>query len=203
MRTAAQWCQILMECHVHAEVAGLWGNVFADVVQPGSFNKGDADLTDFLGQVLHESQGLSRLVENLDYSAERLSVVWPTRFPNRYAALPYAHNPQLLANQVYARRMGNRGPDDGWNYRGRGIIMITGRENYRTTGDLMGQDLIGLPGLLEQPRFALEACIAWWEDRIPDSMLGDPEKVCKRVNGGLVGLADREQLTALAGSALA
>lgn len=203
MRTPAQWCQILMECHVSPMVAGRWGNVFADVVKPGSFSKGDADLTDFLGQVLHESAGLTRLVENLDYSAERLTVVWPGRFPTRDAALPFAHNPRLLANQVYARRLGNNGPDDGWTYRGRGIVMITGRDNYRIAGGLMGQDLESLPDLLEQPHFALEACIDWWEDRIPDSMLGDPEKVCKRVNGGLIGLADREQLTALAGSALA
>jgi putative chitinase len=60
-----------------------------------------------------------------------------------------------------------------------------------------------MPELLEQPRYALEACVLWWEDRIPDTMLGDVEKVTKRVNGGLIGLSDRQRLTTLAGEALA
>jgi putative chitinase len=67
----------------------------------------------------------------------------------------------------------------------------------------MGQDLVNMPELLEQPRFALEACIHWWEDRIPDSMIGDVAKISTRVNGGLIGLTDRERLTQEATEALA
>lgn len=203
MKTAHDWYDILIRCQVKPTVAAAWSEVFADVVKPGSFSQGDAEIDDFLGQVLHESAGLTRFSENLNYSAERLCDVWPTRFPTIEAARPYARNPESLANKVYGGRMGNTEPGDGWRYRGRGPIQLTGKDNYRAVGDLMGQDLVGLPELMEQPRYALEAAIAWWEDRIPDSMLGDTEKVSRRVNGGLIGLADRIELTHAAGAALA
>ena len=202
MRTAQDWNAILIACQVNPFVAAKWSLVFADVVKPGSFSAGDADLQDFLGQVLHESAGLTRLEENLNYSSARLCVVWPSRFPTPADAQPYANNPEALANRVYGGRMGNTEPGSGWRYRGRGPLQLTGHDNYDFVGDLMGQDLIDLPELMGQPRYALEACIAWWENKIPDSMLGDPEKVTKRVNGGLVGLADREALTDLATTAL-
>ena len=201
-RTAAEWNRILIQCRVKPTIAAAWSVVFADTIKAGSFNQGDLELDDFLGQILHESHGLSQFCENLNYSPERLCQVWPTRFRTLADARPYARNPEALANRVYGGRMGNVEPGDGWRFRGRAPIQITGRDNYAMVGDLMGQDLTVMPELLEQPRFALEACILWWEDRIPDSALGDPEKVTKRVNGGLIGLADREQLTALAGEAL-
>jgi putative chitinase len=69
-------------------------------------------------------------------------------------------------------------------------------------GDLVGQNLEGIPDLLSQPRFALEACIAWWEDRIPDSMLGETTSIRKRVNGGTIGLAEVQALTNKARAAL-
>lgn len=203
MRTEQDWLRILLDCQVRPTVAADWAPVFADVVRPGVFSAGDAELDDFLGQILHESAGLTVMAENLNYSAERLTEVWPKRFPTVASALPFARNPEALANWVYGGRMGNTEPGDGWRYRGRSPIQITGYDNYARVGDLMGQDLVGLPELLEQPRFALEATIAWWEDRIPDALLGDPERVTRRVNGGLIGLAHREQLTALAGRALA
>lgn len=203
MRTAHDWYDILVRCQVKPTIAALWSEVFADTIQPGTFSQGEAELDDFLGQILHESHHLQALTENMNYSAERLCQIWPTRFPTLADARPYARNPEALANRVYGGRMGNTEPGDGWRYRARTPVGLTGKANYAFVGDLVGQDLVGMPELLEQPHFALEACIAWWEDRIPDSMLGDPEKVTRRVNGGLIGLADREQLTALAGEALA
>ncbi len=202
MRTAHDWYDILIACQVKPHVAAEWSEVFADVVKPDSFSAGDEDLSAFLGQILHESDGLTRLEENLSYSAERLTVVWPGRFPTKADAQPYARNPEALANKVYGGRMGNTDPGDGWKYRGRGPLQVTGRDNYRSVGEIVGQDLETMPELLEQPRFALEACIAWWEDRIPDELLGDPEKTTRRVNGGLIGLAHREELTAAAREAL-
>jgi putative chitinase len=201
--TAADWYRILNTCNVKPFTAAVWAQVFADTVKQATFSAGDEDLQDFLGQVLHESAGLERLVEDLDYSALRLTQVWPGRFPTLDDARPYARNPEALANRVYGGRMGNNAPGDGWRFRGRGPLQLTGRDNYAFVGDLVGQDLTVMPELLEQPHYVLEACIAWWEHTIPDSMLGDPEKVTRRVNGGLVGLADREQLTDLAGRALA
>jgi putative chitinase len=202
-RTPQEWNQILIRCKVKPTIAAVWSVVFADVIKAESFSQGDMELDDFLGQILHESHGLSQFCENLNYSPERLCQVWSSRFPTLADARPYARNPEALANKVYGGRMGNVEPGDGWRFRGRAPIQITGRANYAFVGDLMGQDLTVMPELLEQPRFALEACILWWEDRIPDTMLGDPEKVTKRVNGGLIGLADREYLTELAGEAIA
>jgi putative chitinase len=201
-RTAPEWYDVLVSCGVKPTVAATWSGVFADTIKAKSFSQGDAELDDFLGQILHESQGLTRFSENLDYSAERLCQVWERRFPTLADARPYARNPEALANRVYGGRMGNTAPGDGWRYRGRSPIQLTGKDNYAHVGELMGQDLVNMPELLEQPRFALEAAILWWEDRIPDSMLGDPEKVTRRVNGDVIGLADRERLTTLAGEAL-
>ena len=203
LMNANYWREVLLKCGVKVMTAAQWAPVFADVVKDNSFNMGSTEVDDFLGQILHESASLTQFSENLNYSAERLCVVWPSRFPTLQSAQPYARNPQALANKVYGGRMGNTQPGDGWKYRGRAPIQITGHDNYAAVGKLMGQDLLTLPELLEQPRFALEACIAWWEDRIPDSMIGDPQKVTKRVNGGLIGLADRMHLTDAAQKALA
>ncbi len=203
MRTAHDWYDILIACQVKPHVAAEWSEVFADVVKPDSFSAGDEDLSAFLGQILHESDGLTRLEENLSYSAERMTVVWPNRFPTKADAQPYARNPEALANKVYGGRIGNTDPGDGWKYRGRGPLQVTGRDNYRSVGGIVGQDLETMPELLEQPRFALEACIAWWEDRIPDELLGDPEKTTLPVNSGLIALAHREELTNAAREALA
>lgn len=73
-------------------------------------------------------------VENLNYSAKRLTQVWPSRFPSIAAATPYANNPQKLANKVYGGRLGNVNPNDGWDFRGRGFVQITGRDNYAKYG---------------------------------------------------------------------
>ena len=95
----------------------------------------------FLAQVLHESGGLLRLVENLNYTAERLVEVWPSRFPTLEAAEPFAHNAHALANQVYGGRMGNTDPEDGWRYLGRGLLQLTGRASYTKVGAALGIDL--------------------------------------------------------------
>ncbi|MBV9247503.1 MAG: protease, partial [Methylobacteriaceae bacterium] len=81
----------------------------------------------FLAQVAEETGGLRVLEEDLDYSAMRLMQVWPARFPTLATAEPYAHNPRRLADRVYGGRMGNTGPDDGWKYRGRGLLQTTGK----------------------------------------------------------------------------
>ena len=91
----------------------------------------------------------------MNYSAERLCQVWPTRFPALADARPYARNPEALANCVYGGRMGNTAPGDGWRYRARTPIGLTGKDNYGHVGVLMGQDLVNSPELLEQPHFAL------------------------------------------------
>lgn len=201
-RNASDWARILRSCGVVQYAAVKWAPAFADVIGDDSFSKGDEDLRDFLPEILHESALLSRLYEDLDYTADRISHVWPSRFPTSASAAAYAHDPQALAEKVYGGRLGNTRPGDGWLYRGRGVIQITGRANYEATGRLIGQDLAQVPDLLAQPRYALEACVAWWEDRIPDSMLGETSRIRARVNGGVVGLGEVIKLTAVVARAL-
>ncbi len=96
----------------------------------------------FLAQVSVESAALSRLEEDLSYSAERLCVVWPSRFKTLSAAQPYARNPEALANRVYSGRMGNTAADDGWRYRGRGLKQLTGKSNYAEYAEAASVDFV-------------------------------------------------------------
>lgn len=213
-RTAPQWQAILRACGVQPITADRWADVFADEIDADTFSKGDAELVDFLPTILHESRMLERMEESLDYSADRLVVVFGAhritpaqaqqfgRIPGKQAA-----DQRAIANIVYGgewgrKHLGNIAPNDGWTYRGRSPGQITGRDNYARVGDLVGQNLVGIPDLLSQPRFALEAFIAWWEDRIPDSMLGETTAIRKRVNGGTLGLAEVQALTIKARAAL-
>lgn len=196
MRTASDWQRILIECGVRPSTARRWCEVFAEVVGPTSFSQRDRELDDFLGQVLHESNMLETLEENLYYSTpERLMAVWPKRFPTVAAALPCVKNPAKLAAKVYHGRLGNVEHGDAYNYRGRGLIQITGRDNYRAVGNSLGIALETNPDLLLQPREALRLSVAWWERNIPDSVIDNIVSVTKRVNGGTVGLAHRKDLT--------
>lgn len=202
-KTAQKWAEILRACGVKPATASRWAPVFAAEIRSGAFSAGDAELDDFLAQILHESAMLERLEEGLSYSAERLCAVWPGRFPTIAAAQPYARNPEALANKVYGGRLGNTQPGDGWRFRGRGLMQVTGRANYEVVGKAIGLDLAANPDLLAKPDIALRASIAWWERNVPDSVMGDVKRVTKLVNGGTHGLDDRARLAALAGKALA
>ena len=201
--TQFDWPTILTRCGVRAATASQWAPVFAAEIGPETFSMGAAELDDFLGQVLHESGMLERLVENLNYSPERLMAVWPSRFPTLASAQPFARNPAKLAEKVYGGRMGNDEPGAGARYIGRGLLQVTGRDNYRAVGKALGLDLLKYPDLLAEPRVALLASIAWWEARIPDAVMGDIKRVTKLVNGGTHGLDDRTALAAKARGALA
>ena len=187
---AEQWNHALIELRVEPTLAGTWAPVFADNM-PRMGRKSQAH---FVSQVLHESGGLRWLEENLSYSAERLTAVWPKRFPNADRARPYARNPEKLANYVYAGRMGNSEPGDGWAFRGRGLIQITGRSNYTLVQDLTGMPVIETPDMLAEPEPAMLSALAWWGESVPDAESLSVEQVTRRVNGGLNGLADRQRL---------
>jgi len=115
-----------------------------------------------LGTARHEvGSAMAPISENLNYSAKRLTEVWPSRFPSTGSAKPYANNPQRLANKVYADRMGN-GPEasgDGWRYRGRGYPQVTGEANYAKVSPFVGIDLIADPDRLMEPRIAAIAML--------------------------------------------
>lgn len=154
----------------------------------------------FLAQASHESGGFSRLVENLNYSAEGLAKVWPSRYaekgkPNALA-LSIARKPELIANHTYANRMGNSTPEsgDGWKYRGRGIFQLTGKSNY----DAFFKDtgVTATPDDLTNPTYAvLSACWFWNKNRLNAiSDTKDVERCTRVINGGLVGLDHRKKL---------
>lgn len=194
-RTADTWNALLVRLGVGKPTAAAWAPVCADELRRSKFSAGDRDLIAFLPQILHESSMLEKMQENLNYkTAERLCEIWPSRFPTVESARPYVRQPELLANKVYGGRMGNTAPGDGWLYRGRSPIGITGKDNYIMVGDLMGQDLLNMPHLLEQPRFAMEACVKWWEGKVPDSALADTVRVSRIVNGGTIGIKERIHL---------
>lgn len=202
-RSAEQWDRILTLCGVEPHTAVSWSGVFAEQIIPGALSAGEDELDDFLGQVLHESMMLQRTVENLNYSAEGLMRTWPSRFPFKAQADALAHSPIEIANYVYADRLGNTEPGDGWHYRGRGLIMVTGRDGYEHLGVLLGLPLGSEPELLEDPLNALRSALLWWEGHIPDSMLNDLVRVTKRVSGGLTGIEHRREVTDRATAALA
>lgn len=197
------WLSILLRCGVKPETANRWAPVFAAEIKPDTFSMGAEEIDDFLGQILHESARLERIEENLNYSVERMMAVWPARFPTHAGSRPFSRNPEALGNKVYGGRLGNDQPGDGYKYRGRGLLQVTGRDNYRAVGKAIGTDLETYPSLLADPPIALRASIAWWEGNIPDAVVGNVAKVTKRVNGGTHGLDDRAALTDRAGDALA
>ena len=197
------WFTILMRCGVASAVAQRWAPVFAAEAGPEKFSLGHEELDDFLGQVLHESAMLTRLEEGLNYSAGRLMEVWPLRFPTAEKAMQCARNPRALANYVYGGRLGNTSPDDGWLYRGGGLIQVTGRANYRKLGEAMGLDLEANPDMLRNNLdIALRSAVVWWEGNVPDGVMGDMPRVRRAVNGGTVGLEDTKRLTARADAAI-
>lgn len=192
------WALTLTRCGVKPATAARWVPVFDAAALPERFSLGAREMDDWLGQVLHESAMLERIEEGLSYSAQRLMAVWPRRFPTLDVAQAYERNPEALANFVYGGRMGNTQPGDGWRFRGRGLIQVTGRDNYAMLAVRMGLPLLADPDMLLQPRVALDAAIIWWERSVPDAFIGDPLKVRKAVNGGTVGLEDTIRLTGLA-----
>ena len=149
----------------------------------------------FIAQVGHESGQLTRLVENLNYSAEGLMKTWPSRF-DLVRAPAAARKPEQIANIVYAGRMGNTEPGDGWKYRGRGLFQVTGRANYAACGEALGLDLINQPTLLEQPQYAAMSAAWFWSMKDLSTLAdkGDFVKITRRINGGLNGQADRQGL---------
>ena len=148
----------------------------------------------FIGQCAHESGNFKTLEENLHYKAESLMKVWPSRFPDMDTASKYANNPQLIANKVYSGRMGNVEDGDGWKYHGRGLIQLTGRDNYANCGLGLGVDLLGNPDWLLDPKYATLSAGWFWGKRGLNDLAdtGDYETMTKRINGGLIGLDDRK-----------
>lgn len=147
----------------------------------------------YLANLAHESMNLTNWMENLSYRAARLTKVWPKRFPTIESATPYAHNPEALANKVYGGRMGNDRPGDGWKYRGRGPIQITGKSLY-----LKASHALNVPALYSDPDSLMDDPMVWfrvaaWVFAVEKggNQLADRNQIKalrKAINGGYNGL---------------
>jgi putative chitinase len=167
----------------------------------------------WIAQCAHESAGFKTLTENLNYSADTMAVVWPSRFavlgpdkkpvkvkgknqPNKFA-LALHRQPEAIANTVYANRManGNIESGEGWKYRGRGLKQLTGKDNYTRCGQGLNMDLVGNPDLLLTPEGAsLSAAWFWSVNKCgPIADSGDFVALTKKINGGTIGLEDRQK----------
>lgn len=149
----------------------------------------------FFGNLGHESSDLTRLEENLNYSAKRLMQVWPTRFRTADQAARYARNPEALANNVYSGRMGNgnEASGDGWRFRGRGPLQLTGRHNYTKCAEATGLDIVENPDKVIDLEYGFITA-TWFFNANglwPICDAGDWNTLTRRINGGTHGHDDR------------
>ena len=149
----------------------------------------------FIGQCGHECAQFKVLEENLNYRAETLMKLWSKRFPTLEIANQYARNPKKIANMVYSNRMGNRdeASGDGYRFRGRGCIQLTGHANYFHAGQACGQDFVMEPDLVATPQFAAMTA-GWFWDTHRLNQYADARNytlMTKKINGGTIGLNDR------------
>ena len=162
-------------------------------------------LAHFLAQINHESGDMKRLEENLNYSAKRLLEVFPKYFDSYEIALSYANKPKMIASRVYANRMGNgsEASGDGWKYRGRGLIQLTGKNNYLKFSKWYNDSKIFVdnPDLLLQPQFAVLSAFFYWDiNELNDYIIIETgsynicKKLTKKINGGYNGLDERFKL---------
>lgn len=163
-----------------------------------------------IGQCAHESMRFTRVAESLFFTtASGIRALWPRRFSNEAQAESFLRDPEKLANHVDGGRMGNDAPGDGFRYRGRGYLQLTGRDNYRVFGGRLGVDLVAQPEKAEEPDAAWLIAAAYLASRCRSGKtalewadLNDVETVTRIVNGGIHGLDDRRDRTARALAAL-
>lgn len=150
----------------------------------------------FVAQTAHESAQYTRMLESLYYTrASGLMAMWKRRFPTEASALPYLRNEPMLGNYVYANRMGNgnAASGEGFRYRGRGVIQLTGRDAYQRAAAALGLDLVGKPELVQSPEVAFPVAGLYWLSNGLNELAdrGDFTAITQRINGGQTGQADR------------
>ena len=153
----------------------------------------------FLGQTMVESAGYKALVENLNYRPETLCKIWPSHFQSEEIAQQYAYHPEQIANRAYAGRMGNgdEASGDGWKYCGRGLIQITGKDNYSRFAQSIDTPVEEVPEYLGTFEGAVQSACWFWENNNLNQYAdqGDVLTITKHVNGGTLGLEERQQHT--------
>jgi len=149
----------------------------------------------FIGQCGHECGNFRILEENLNYRAETLCKLWPKRFPSLEFAKQYEKNPKKIANNVYSSRMGNRdeASGDGYRFRGRGCIQLTGHANYYHASQALGVDFVMEPDLVSTPKYAALTAGWFWSTHGCNDLAeaGNWVALTKKINGGTIGLDDR------------
>jgi putative chitinase len=151
----------------------------------------------FVAQAAHESGNFTALHENLNYRAVTLRKVFPKYFPTDEMAAQYAQQPEKIANRVYANRMGN-GPEesgDGFRYCGRGLIQLTGQQNYQNFADSIETPLEQIPDFLQTFEGAVQSACWFWENNNLNQYADTDDilTMTKRINGGTIGLEDRKK----------
>ena len=194
MITAEQFAHLFPRAQDPASWAESMNNVFPtyDINTPHR-------VAAFLAQCGHESGGWTVFEENLNYSAQGLNSIFKKYFPTLESAQPYARKPEMIANKIYANRMGNGAPEsgDGYKYRGRGPIQLTGAANYKAFAQEMfddWQNLYDNPDWVTSDRdFALMSAIWFWNKNKLNVQAdaGDIKLMTKKINGGYIGLEDR------------
>ena len=150
----------------------------------------------FIAQCAHESGNFRFLQENLNYKAESLTKTFKKYFPTLESAQPYAKKPKMIANKVYANRMGNgdEASGDGWRYLGRGLIQLTGKNNYTFFAASVGiEDMDECVEYLGTFEGAVQsACFFWETTKLNNEAdAGDIKTMTRKINGGFIGLEDR------------
>lgn len=181
---------------VSADLASRWfPHIDAAMKEFGIMSAPDQAM--FIAQVGHESGGFKQVVESLNYTPQALLSTFGKRVTSQQAnelGRTSAHpaNQQAIANLVYGGRMGNKYAGDGWEYRGRGLIQITGLDNYRVCGAGLKIDLVAKPELLESDQHAARSAAWFFASNGCLKYSGDIEKVTRIINGGTNGLDDRK-----------
>ena len=188
--------QFQKAANISAELAARWFQTIDTAMAEFGITSAD-DQAMFIAQVGHESSGFTSIVENLNYSPDGLKATFGKYFPGdtaqRYGRTPdHPADQKAIANIVYAHRMGNVAENDGWNYRGRGLIQITGHDNYRECGTGLNTDLLLVPQLLEQDAYAARSAAWFYAAKGCLKYSGDVKAVTKIINGGTNGLDDRQ-----------
>lgn len=185
----------MLRCITTPELADKWVGALNDTCQEFAIDS-PFRIAGFLSNTAHESGGFKFVRENLNYSAASLMRVWPSQFPTVEIAQRYAMQPEKIANRAYANRMGNRdeASGDGSKFLGRGLIQLTGKNNYVAYSLACNNEALQKPEIVELPKYAAESA-GWFWDVNRLNTLADAQDVsgmCRRVNGGYNGLDDRQ-----------
>jgi len=151
----------------------------------------------FFGQLAHESVWFRHTSENLNYSSNALRKIFKKYFPTEELTKQYARQPEKIANRVYANRMGNgdEASGDGWKYKGKGLIQLTGKENYEYYSKDRGVDFVNNPDWVAQPKWAVDSAVWYWNKHNLNKYANqdDVKMITRKINGGTNGLQDRER----------